>query len=283
MVIRSLFLSLLGCCWVAVAAAELAVPELRERVTDLTGTLDATQRQALETKLATFEQERGSQLAVLLVPSTQPETIEQYSIRVTDTWKLGRKESDDGVLLLVAKDDRAVRIEVGQGLEGVLPDAITKRIIEETIVPRFRDGDFAGGIEAGADQILGLVRGEALPEPAPRRAAFGGSFSGDAIGLLLVGAIFVGQFLRRLLGRLLGAGAAGGIVFALAMLLLGTLGMAIALALAAMVLSFIGFGGGGAGRGGHWRGGGFGGGGFGGGGFSGGGGGFSGGGASGRW
>ncbi|MGQ0700349.1 MAG: TPM domain-containing protein [Panacagrimonas sp.] len=265
----------LGFCWIAALSAQIAVPELHARVTDLTGTLDASQLQALESKLAAFEQEKGSQVAVLLVPSTQPETIEQYSIRVVDAWKLGREKSDDGVLLLVARNDRSLRIEVGQGLEGAIPDAIAKRIIEETMVPRFREGDFAGGVEAGVDQILELVRGEVLPEPAQRPA----SGNSDLIGFLLFGALFVAQFLRRLLGRLFGAVTAGGIVFALAMLLLGTLGIAVALALATMALSFIGLSGGGWSSGGNRRGGGFGGGG----GFSGGGGGFSGGGASGRW
>lgn len=265
-------------CW-SLACALVAVPELRARVTDLSGTLSAPQQQALDAKLAAFEREKGSQVAVLIVPSTQPEAIEQYSIRVTDAWKLGREKSDDGVLLLVAKDDRALRIEVGQGLEGAIPDAIAKRVIEETILPHLRDGDFAGGIDAGVDQILALAGGETLPEPVARHGLSHGGFNLNSVVFLMVIALFFGQFLRSLLGRLFGSVAAGGVVFALAMLLLGVLGVAILLALAAVVISFFGSSGGGWRRGGYFGGGGFGGGG----GFSGGGGGFSGGGASGRW
>ncbi|MGQ0621358.1 MAG: TPM domain-containing protein [Panacagrimonas sp.] len=271
--VRSLLFLLVGLCSAGADAAQLALPELQARVTDLTGTLDPSRRVALESKLAAFEREKGSQIAVLLVPTTQPETIEQYSIRVVDAWKLGREKADDGVLLLVAKDDRTMRIEVGQGLEGVIPDAIAKRIIEETILPRFRDGDFAGGVEAGVDQILGRVGGEALPEPAGPE----GDKLFDGIVWMSMVALFVGELLSRLLSRLFGAFAAGGIAFTLAMLVLGTLGIAIAMALGVAILSATGLVS--RGRSGSYRGGG----GSGGGGFSGGGGGFSGGGASGRW
>ena len=147
------------------AIADVAVPPLKARVTDLTGTLSASEANQLEQKLAAFEAKKGSQIAVLIVPTTQPETIEQYSIRVAEAWKLGRKGIDDGALLVIAKQDRALRIEVGYGLEGVLPDAIAKRIIEETIVPRLRQGNFAGGIDAGIDKIMGVIQGEPLPPP----------------------------------------------------------------------------------------------------------------------
>jgi len=150
------------------AAGAAEIPPLTARVSDVTGTLTADQRAALEAKLATFEASKGSQVAVLLVPTTQPESIEQYSLRVVEQWKLGRKKVDDGVLLIVAKDDRKVRIEVGYGLEGVLPDAIAKRIVEEAIVPRFKAGDFYGGITAGVDRILRVIEGEALPPPEAR-------------------------------------------------------------------------------------------------------------------
>lgn len=263
-----------GLLWACMSSAQVEIPALRARVSDLTATLQPAQVQALESKLAAFEREHGSQVAVLLVPTTQPETIEQYAIRVVEHWQLGRAQQDDGVLLLIAKSDRTLRIEVGQGLEGAIPDAVAKRIIEEQMLPRLRAGDFAGGIEAGVDTILGLIRGEGLPAPA--RAAPGGSAFEKALPMLFV-LIFAGQFLRRLLGRLPGAGLVGGFAFLLGWLLTGALLIALLFALAAFVLTLTGLSSGG---GWHSRGGG---GGFGGGGFRGGGGGFSGGGASGRW
>lgn len=261
--------------WAGASAAQIEVPALRARVTDLTATLPATQLQALESKLAAFERERGSQVAVLLVPTTQPETIEQYAIRVAEQWKLGRAQQDDGVLLLIAKADRTLRIEVGQGLEGAIPDAVAKRIIEEQMLPRLRAGDFAGGVEAGIDAILGLIRGENLPAPAQAATSVGSAFE-KALPMLFV-LIFAGQFLRQLLGRLPGAGLVGGFAFLLGWLLTGGLLIALLFALAAFVLTLTGLSSGG---GWHSRGGG---GALGGGGFRGGGGGFSGGGASGRW
>ena len=151
------------------AAADVAIPTLKARVTDLTATLTAEQTAALESKLAVFEQRKGSQLAVLLVPTTEPETVEQYSIRVVDQWKLGRKGVDDGVLLLIVKNDRKLRIEVGRGLEGALPDAIAKRIIDEYLVPPFKKGDFNGGINAAVERIIKVVDGEPLPAPKADR------------------------------------------------------------------------------------------------------------------
>lgn len=260
--------------WSGLGSAQVAVPELKARVSDLTATLEPAQVQALESKLAAFERERGSQVAVLLVPTTQPETIEQYAIRVVEQWKLGRAQQDDGVLLLIAKADRTLRIEVGQGLEGAIPDALAKRILEEQMLPRLRAGDFAGGIEAGVDTILRLIRGEPLPTPAKTAAAVGSAFE-KALPMLFI-LIFAGQFLRSLLGRLPGAGLVGGFAFLLGWLLTGAVLIALLFALAGFVLTLTGLSGGG---GWHSRGGG----GFGGGGFVGGGGGFSGGGASGRW
>ena len=260
------------------ALAEQAVPPLQARVTDLTATLSPAAVGALENRLAALEAAKGSQIAVLLVPTTQPETIEQFGIRVAEAWQLGRKGVDDGALLLVAKDDRALRIEVGYGLEGVIPDAVAKRVIEEVIVPRFRAGDFEGGIDAGVTSLVKLVEGE--PLPPPKKAAGGGmpGVFGEALPAAMMFVFVVGGILRALFGRLLAAGIAGGVAFVGAWLLIGSAGIA---AVIAFIIFFITLAGG-AGRGGY-VGGGRGGGGFGGGGFSGGGGGFGGGGASGRW
>lgn len=265
------------------AAAEQPVPPLRARVTDLTATLGDAQRQALEQKLAAIETKRGSQVAVLLVPTTEPETIEQYGIRVADAWKLGRKGVDDGVLLLVAKNDRTLRIEVGRGLEGAIPDAIAKRVIAEVITPLFRAGDFAGGLNAGVDAIAKVIDGEPLPPPARGNTQQGGDPQSVAM-LLLVFVVIGGAILRSILGRVLGATVVGGITGVAAWFLLGSLFFGIVGAIVAFVLvltngnSMMSSGGGwGGGRGGGWGGGSSPG------GFSGGGGGFGGGGASGKW
>ena len=261
--------------------AEMAVPALKAHVTDLTNTLTSAQVASLEQQLADFEQHKGSQLAVLIVPTTAPEAIEQYGIRVAEAWKLGRKGVDDGVILLVAKNDHALRIEVGYGLEGVIPDAIAKRVIAETIVPHFKQNDFAGGIQAGVDQLIKLINGEPLP-PVKAKAQ---SNSSDPLGMLfiaVIGATFIGQVLRSIFGRFLGSGMAAAAVGGLGWLVLGSALMA---SLAGVLVFFAVFSGINLGRGGGFGGGGFGGGGFGGGsgGFGGGGGGFGGGGASGRW
>lgn len=150
-------------------SADMLIPSVA-RVTDLTGTLDAGQQHALSAKLADFEQAKGSQLAVLIVPGTKPETIEQYGIRVAEAWKLGRKDIDDGAILIVAKNDHRLRIEVGYGLEGAIPDAIAKRIIDDTIVPAFKAGNFYGGIDAGVDQIIRAAQGESPAAPAKSAA-----------------------------------------------------------------------------------------------------------------
>lgn len=270
--------------WPAHAADALVpVPPLQALVTDLTLTLTAEQRAGLEARLRAFDDRKGSQLAVLVVDTTQPEAIEQYALRVAEQWKVGRKKVDDGAILLVAKTDHAVRIEVGYGLEGVLTDATSKRIISETIVPRFKQGDYFGGIDRGIDQMIKLVDGESLPAATRQRPDPQADF-GRLAPLLLVIAVVVGGALRAALGRLPGAvltaGAAGLIVWFLA----GTIAIAVFGALIAFAVTLIGGGAGLLGGwhghgGGNYRGGGFGGGGF----RGGGGGGFGGGGASGRW
>ncbi len=278
---RWLVALLLLCCASlaqAQAAGLVAVPPLKAQVTDLTGTLTAAQVNALDTQLSQFEARKGSQIAVLIVPTTAPEAIEQYSIRVAEAWKLGRKGVDDGVLLLLAKDDRNMRLEVGYGLEGPIPDAIAKRVIAETITPYLQKGDFAGGIQAGVDQLIKLVDGEKLPPPKPRESGK----SSDPMGVLFIlgaAAIFIGQFLRAIFGQLVGAGIASAVVGGIAWLVLGSVFTALIAGVMVFlaVLSGINLGSGGFGGG---RGGGFGGGS---GGFGGGGGGFGGGGASGRW
>ena len=278
MSLRRAFCALILGLFSLAATAELAVPPLGQRVTDLTGTLSAEQRAGIEQKLAALEAAKGSQVAVLLLPTTQPETIEQYGIRVAETWKLGRKGIDDGALLLVAKGDRTLRIEVGYGLEGAIPDAVAKRVIEEVILPRFKQGDFAGGIAAGTDALIKLVEGEPLPEPTPQTASGIARFE-DALPVAMLFVFVVGGLLRAMLGRFLGASAAGSVAFFGAWLLLGSLVTGLVVAFVVFLITL-----GGGGRFGHVGGGpgGRGGGGFGG-GFSGGGGGFGGGGASGRW
>ena len=261
------------------------IPQLTAPVTDLTGTLSADQRVQLTGKLAAFETQKGAQIAVLLVPTVKPEAIEQYSIRVAEAWKLGRKGVDDGVLLLIAKQDKKLRIEVGYGLEGALNDATAKRIISETITPRFKQGDFYGGIDAGLDAIIKVVGGEALPPPG--RVTNTGSapagISDQLETLLFVGFILVfvvGGVLRAIFGRFLSAGIIGGVAGVLASLIISSLFVAGTIGVVAFVVSlFAGSSGGG------WfpGGGSWGGGGGRSGGFSGGGGGFGGGGASGDW
>ena len=265
------------------------VPQLDSRVTDLTGTLTAGQQAEIEQKLAAFEQRKGAQVALLIVPTTAPEAIEQYSIRVVDAWKLGREQADDGALLLVALQDRQLRIETGRGLEGVLPDAIARRIIDDTIKPLFRQGDIFGGVSAGLAQIMKVVDGEALPPPDRQWRRPADRLAG-LLPALFFGVLIGGAVLRAILGRTLGAVATGGLAGGVVWLVSQILGFAILAAVAAGVVSlFAGIASSVGGRRGGWGGGmgglgggGFGGG-FGGGGFRGGGGSFGGGGASGRW
>ncbi|MGE0876570.1 MAG: YgcG family protein [Burkholderiales bacterium] len=256
------------------ARAEVPVPPLAARVTDLTGTLNAQQKAALEARIATWEKQRGSQLAVLMLPTTKPEEIEQYSIRVAEAWKIGRKGVDDGLILLVAKEDRRVRIEVGYGLEGVIPDAVARRVIEERITPRLRAGDFHGGIRDGVEQLIRLAEGEKLPPP--QAGAGGAQDAADQVVPLLVFAFIAAGILKAIFGRFLGAVATGGILGVGAWFLFGAVAAAI-FGIIGFVITYAGLGRGAAGVGG-WSGGGSRGGGFGGGG-----GGFGGGGASGRW
>lgn len=288
-----------GLLLVGVAAhADVAIPPVA-RVTDLTGTLSAQQQQALSAKLAAFEKEKGSQVAVLMLPSTQPETIEQYGIRVVGKWKLGRKGVDDGLILLVAKNDRKVRLEVGYGLEGAVPDAIANRIIDEIILPQFKQGHFYAGINAGVDAILKTIQGEPLPKPKaqPQHTTVGQSLLSIAFPIFFILMLLGSQF-RRLFGgpwAAAGVGAGTGLLIGF---IAASLFSGLVFGIIAAVLALVFYSGGG-GRGGGMGGiggfglgyglgglgGGFGGGGFGGGGggFGGGGGGFGGGGASGGW
>jgi uncharacterized protein len=267
-------------CGSYMAAAQVAVPPLTGHVTDQTGTLNPEQSAVLEQTLQAFEARKGSQLAVLIVPTVGPETIEQYALRVAEQWKLGRKKIDDGAILVVAKSDRALRIEVGYGLEGALNDATSKRIISEVITPRFQQGDFYGGITAGVDQMIRVVDGEPLPEPTGTPVGGVGNI-GQYGPIIVIVALVLGGLLRTVLGRFPGALATGGVVAVVAWFVVGTVSIALIAGMIALFFTLLSGGMGGLGAGGHR--GGFGTGGFGGGGFSGGGGGFGGGGASGRW
>jgi uncharacterized protein len=290
---RVSFLALL-LCWAVAAFADVAVPPLTGRVVDQTGTLSSGDIAMLTQTLRSFEARKGSQIAVLIVPTTAPETIEQYSIRVADAWKVGRKKVDDGAILVVAKDDRKLRIEVGYGLEGALTDVTAKRIIDEIITPKFRNNDFAGGISAGVDQIIRVVDGEPLPAPRQARQGSGLTELIDPFNpFVIIGVLVLGAFLRSALGRLLGSLATGGLIGLVAWFIVGSLVVAIVAGSIAAFFTMLsdGLASPGPGRTGGWSGGGsYGGGSYSGGsgssdsgGFSGGGGGFGGGGASGRW
>ena len=288
------------------AQSVLPVPALVARVIDQTGTLDATQKKALEAKLASLEKAKGSQVVVLMVPTTAPEDIASYTQRVGDTWKIGRKNVGDGVLLVVAKDDRKMRIAPAKTLEGAVPDVLAARIIDETMKPLFRAGDFAGGINAAVDQVTGLLNGEALPAPqwepdgagtAPSTNRFGIDWQDLAI-FLFFAVLVGGPIVRAIAGKKLGSVLVGGGAGLLAFVVTSSIALAAIAGILALVVTLFGAatgatrrgGGGGGGwgsSGGGWGGGG----GGGGGGFSGGGGGFSsggggnfgGGGASGDW
>jgi len=258
------------------AWAVVGVPKLSQRVTDLTSTLSAEQIAALENKLAAFEAKKGSQIAVLIVPTTKPKDIAEFGIEVADLWALGRKGVDDGLILIVAKDDRKLRLEVGYGLEGVIPDAVAKRVIAETITPYFKKGDYVGGIDAGVEQLMKLIEGEALPAPSENSTEGLGE---EAFMFILMGGLIAGFVLSAMVGRVMAgmlAGFGGAIV---AVLVLG-LAFSVALFVGIMIFFIVsvrstggrglsnGGGFGGSGGGGSW---------------SGGGGGFGGGGASGSW
>lgn len=267
-------------CWSFFAAAQVPVPPLTGHVTDQTGTLTAEQKASLEQTLTAFEARKGSQLAVLMVASSAPEEIEQYSIRVAEQWKLGRKKVDDGAILVVAKNDRALRIEVGYGLEGALNDLTSKRIISEVILPRFKSQDFYGGISAGVERIIRVIDGEPLPEPSSTPAGSIGDVQ-RFVPILFILALAVGGVLRATLGKVPGSLVTGGVVAVIAWFVVGALSMALFAGVIALFVTLLGGGMVGHGLGGYYGGGGRGG--RGGGGFSGGGGGFGGGGASGRW
>ncbi len=266
--------------------AQTAIPPLTARVTDLTGTLDTAQKQALEAKLAALEQEKGAQIVVLMLPSTDGEPIETFALRAFEAWKPGREGVDDGALLVVAKNDRSMRIEVGYGLEGAIPDVQAGRIIREQIAPRFASGDFAGGIASGVDSLIALVKGEPLPPVPVTQAGNGTQEIGSAVLFAAALALLASPFFAAVGGGIVVWGITGSIWMAVAgalgggllSLLLGVLG----------IRRFFhrggggggggfggGFGGGRGGRGGGSRGGG--------GGFRGGGGRSGGGGASGGW
>ena len=219
-------------------AALVAIPTLQAHVVDLTQTLTSEQKDRLEQKLVDFEAQKGSQIAILLLPSTQPEDIAQYSIRVVDVWKLGRKKVDDGVLILVAKDDHKMRIEVGYGLEGAIPDLTAKRIISETMAPRFKQGDFFGGLNGSVDQLMGLIAGEALPSGSSIPSAE--ADPARLLPVLFFGVIILGAILRAILGHFFGGLAAGGIIGTLAWLLGGGILMAAVFGLMAFLFTLIG-------------------------------------------
>jgi len=260
----------------AAAAADLVpLPALAARVTDLTATLTPAQRATLEASTAAIQREKGSQVAILILPTTQPETIEQFGIRLAEAWKIGRDGVDDGVIVIVAREDRKMRIEVGYGLEGAIPDAVAKRIVAEVMTPRFRQGDFAGGLDEAVATLGKLIGGEALPAP-PMSEEFPNANLDNGFWLLVI--LFLAGMLRSILG-VVGSLLAAGLAAAAAFWVFGSWLVALIAAVIVFVFSFARAGGGGMGSGGFSSGGGS----SGGGGFSGGGGSFGGGGASGSW
>ncbi|AYQ30381.1 MULTISPECIES: YgcG family protein [unclassified Polaromonas] len=297
----ALALALLLAAWLPLAAwaqGVQPVPPLTAHVMDSTGTLDAAQRGALEAKLTAFEQSRGAQVVVLIVPTTQPEDIAAYAQRVGDTWKIGRKNIGDGLLLVVAKNDRKVRIETTKALEGAIPDLAARQVIDTAITPRFKQGDYAGGLDAAADQLIALISGENLPAPEQRGTGGGNDgFEWTDLAVFLFFAVPIGgRIAAGILGRKFGSIATGGVVGVLAWVFTSSLivaGLAVLVGTVfALVASLGALGGRGGRSSGGWTTGGFGGGGGGGwssgssdgGGFSSGGGGdFGGGGASGDW
>lgn len=276
----------------------LPVPALSARVIDQTATLDAAARQALEARLAAFEAEAGPQIVVLLVPTTAPEDIASFAQRLGDAWQIGRRDVGDGLIVVVAKNDRKVWIAPAKALEGAVPDLAARQIIQNQITPAFKQGNFADGLSAGVEALIGRIQGEHLPAPEPR----GGQGQGDDLGfdwqslamIFFVAVPVVGSVLSAVVGRKLGSALTAGGTGAAAWWLSASLGIAAGAGLLALILvGVLGVGGSGrrpGGRGGHggpptiWGGGRGGGGGFGGGGFSSGGGGnFGGGGAGGSW
>jgi len=291
-------LTLLLAAWLPLAAwaqSVQPVPALTAHVMDSTGTLDAAQRSALEAKLTAFEQSRGAQVVVLIVPTTQPEDIAAYAQRVGDTWKIGRKSIGDGLLLVVAKNDRKVRIETTKALEGAIPDLAARQVIDTAITPRFKQGDYAGGLDAAADQLIALITGENLAAPEQKgNTSSSDGFEWTDLAVFLFFAVPIGgRIAAGILGRKFGSVATGGVVGVLAWVFTSSLivaGLAVLVGTVfALVASLGALGGRGGRSSGGWTTGGFGGGGWSsgssdGGGFSSGGGGdFGGGGASGDW
>jgi len=281
--VRCVRAGLLTLLWLALlpaigrAAEPVPLPVLSARVTDLTATLDATQRGRLEAQLAAIDRAGRAQIAVLLLPTTQPETIEAFGIRLAEAWKVGHKGVDNGVIVIVAKADRKMRIEVGYGLEGSIPDAVAKRIIDERMAPLFRQGDFFGGLRSAVEGLEQAIGGPASGAPAELPPASGSNGAEDS-GMLpwLMAAVVAGGVLRMMFG-LLGSFAAAAIAGWLGLMIFGSWLAALLAGLAIFVLSFFNLfslGGGGFSSGGGSSSGG---------GFSGGGGSFGGGGASGGW
>jgi uncharacterized protein len=224
----------------------LPVPALDARVIDQTGTLSAAQRSALDAKLQAFEQKKGSQIVMLMVPTTQPEDIASYANRVGNAWKIGRKAVGDGILVVVAKDDRKMRIEVAKALEGAVPDLAAVRIIDEAMKPRFRQNDFAGGLDAAADQLIARVNGEALPEVDARGGDFGevqhggSGFNWQDLGIFLFAVVLVGgPIARRILGKIPGSLALGGLTGVVVMVLTSSLVIAVLAALGALLFTLL--------------------------------------------
>ena len=289
---RAPWLAVIAATVSTAASAQQPIPPLTAHVVDSADALSAEARSNLEQKLTAFEERKGSQIAVLLVRTTAPEAIEQYTLRVAEQWRIGRGGVDDGVVLVAALDDRRMRFEVGYGLEGAVPDALARRIIAETIAPRFYEQDYAGGLNAGIDALIGLIDGEPLPVPVARESVSADPFS--ALPIVLILAVVCAPLFRRLFGSLFGSAAVGAGAGFVVWILSGVLFASLLVGAFAFVLALTGLGG----RSGRWAsgrgrwhpggfGGGFGGGlggGFGGGsGFRGGGGRFGGGGASGGW
>ena len=225
-VLARVFLLLLAWMALSVHAAEgdpQLVPTLDKRVIDLTATLSAADEARIAARLKEFEAQKGVQIAVLIVGTTLPEAIFDYSLRVAEAWKLGRKGVDDGVLFVIAKNDRKMQILTGPGLQGTLTDAMSKRIIGEIVGPKFRAGDFAGGIEQGIEKMIAVLQGEALPAPQKKRVDVK---SVNYEGFLMLGfaaALVLGPLLRSLLGRFVGASATGAVAGAAAWWLAGGL------------------------------------------------------------
>lgn len=292
-------LALLLAAWLPLVWAQgvQPVPPLTAHVMDSTGTLDTAQRSALEAKLVAFEQSRGAQVVVLIVPTTQPEDIAAYAQRVGDSWKIGRKNIGDGLLLVVAKNDRKVRIETTKALEGAIPDLAARQVIDTAITPRFKQGDYAGGLDAAADQLIALISGENLPAPEQNSSSGNEGFEWTDLAVFLFFAVPIGgRIAAMVLGRKLGSLATGGVVGVLAWIFTSSLivaGLAVLVGTVFALVASIGALGGGGRSSGGWTSGGIGSGGGGwssggsssdGGGFSSGGGGdFGGGGASGDW